>query len=251
MNKAELQERARSLLNPIVALLEERGVTPTQVTLFGLGAHVLSAVLIGLGQPFTGGLVLALAAASDGLDGMLARRTGRVTRFGAFLDSSVDRIDETVIMAGIATYFVVLGGAANMVWAVLALVALGGSLITSYTRARAEGLGLECKVGAFERPERVVVTVVGLLFGHTMLVLAVVVLTLLSWFTVYQRVQHVQSLVGDQPLDAPVHAPAGPSGLPPEHDAPPRSPYDMTLGDPTDGDDTRRSDDFRNAEPPA
>ncbi len=201
MEKVAWQERARALLAPIVTILEDRGVTPTQITLFGLGMHVLSAVIIGAGQALVGGLVLLLAAVCDGMDGMLARRTGRVTRFGAFLDSTVDRIDETVIMAGIACYFLVAGGTANQVWAVVVVIALGGSLITSYARARAEGLGLECKVGAFERPERVVVTVAGLLFGHVTLVIAVLVLTVLSWYTVYQRVRHVHGLVGDQPLE--------------------------------------------------
>lgn len=200
MDKVVWQERVRSWLGPVVSLLESLGVTPTQVTLFGLMLHVLSAILIGAGLTLAGGLVLLLAAACDGMDGQLARRTGRVTRFGAFLDSSIDRIDETVVLAGVATYFLVRGGTANLVWAVVVIVALGGSLITSYTRARAEGLGLECKVGAFERPERVLVTVLGLLLGHTTLILACIVLTVLSWYTVFQRVRHVERLVGDQPL---------------------------------------------------
>jgi CDP-diacylglycerol--glycerol-3-phosphate 3-phosphatidyltransferase len=215
VDKVVWQERVRSLLGPVVTLLESLGVTPTQVTLFGLTVHVLSAVIIGAGQPLAGGLVLLLAAACDGLDGQLARRTGRVTRFGAFLDSSVDRIAETVILVGIATYFLVRGGTANSVWAVVVVVALGGSLITSYTRARAEGLGLECKVGAFERPERVLVTVLGLLLGHTALILAVVVLTVLSWYTVYQRVRHVERLVGDEPLHPHAVGPPAPPPPPP------------------------------------
>lgn len=200
MNKAAWQDRGRSLLAPAVTLLERFGVTPVQVTLFGLALHVSSAVIIGAGQPRAGGLVLLLAAACDGLDGMLARRTGTATRFGAFLDSTVDRVDETLILAGVAAYFLVLGGTANLVWSVVVLVALGGSLITSYTRARAEGLGLECRVGAFERPERVIVTVLGLLLGRIALVLAVLILTGLAWYTVYQRVRHVERLVGGQPL---------------------------------------------------
>ena len=232
MDKVAWQERGRSLLTPVVAILEERGVTPTQITLFGLGMHVLSAVIIGSGQALVGGLVLLFAAACDGLDGMLARRTGRVTRFGAFLDSTVDRIDETVIMGGIATYFIVAGGVANDTWAVLVLIALGGSLITSYARARAEGLGLECKVGAFERPERVIVTVLGLLFGHTTLVIAVILLTVLSWYTVYQRVKHVEKLVGNQPLE-PMESPeAALEATPAEFEDPPPAVDDEPYRDP-------------------
>lgn len=200
VNKLAWQERLRSLMAPVVTLLERFDVTPTQVTLFGLALHVLAAVIIGAGQPLAGALVLLVAAACDGLDGQLARRTGRVTRFGAFLDSTVDRVDETFVLGGIATYFLVQGGTANAVWAVVALFALSGSIITSYARARAEGLGLECKVGVLERPERVIITVLGLLLGHFALVVAVLGLTALSWYTVYQRVRHVQNLVGDQPL---------------------------------------------------
>ncbi|MFQ5599430.1 MAG: CDP-alcohol phosphatidyltransferase family protein [Candidatus Krumholzibacteriia bacterium] len=172
------------------------------VTFFGLGLHVMTAIWIGTGHPFGGGILLLVAAVCDALDGALARRTGRTSRFGAFLDSTIDRIAETVVLGGIAAYFLGRGGRADDVWAVMALVALGGSLITSYTRARAEGLGLECKVGTFERPERVALTVAGLLVGHAALVIAIGVLALLSWLTVYQRVRHVQRLLERQALDA-------------------------------------------------
>lgn len=249
MNKHVWQERLRSLMAPVVTLLERFDVTPTQITLFGLALHALAAVIIGAGQPLAGGLVLLVAAACDGLDGQLARRTGRVTRFGAFLDSTVDRVDETFILAGIATYFLGQGGTANAVWAVVALFALSGSITTSYARARAEGLSLECKVGVLERPERVIITVLGLLLGHFALVVAVLGLTVLSWYTVYQRVRHVQNLVGDQPLEgAPRtildevgvearHAPHPTTDHPEE----PRSEHDADPGNDPDGDRTAGS----------
>lgn len=194
VGKAAWQEGARSLAGPLVSVLARAGVTPTAVTLLGLGLNVAAAIVIGSGRAALGGGVLLLAAVCDGLDGALARRTARVTRFGAFLDSTIDRIDETAVLAGMAFFFFRVDGLDAPFWGVLVLVALGGSLITSYTRARAEGLGLECKVGWFERPERVAVTVLGLFVGGQGLRVAVAVLTVFSWYTVLQRIRHVQRL---------------------------------------------------------
>ena len=195
VDKVPWQERARTLLAPLVSQLARGGVTPTALTLSGLVLHVLSGVLIALGELLAGGILLLVAAVCDSLDGALAREIGKVSRFGAFLDSTVDRVDETAVLGGIAVHFLRLGTVAGMVWSVVVLVGLAGSLITSYTRARAEGLGLECKVGVFERPERVTVTVIGLLLGSRGLVVAVVVLTVLSWLTVAQRIRHVHRLL--------------------------------------------------------
>jgi CDP-diacylglycerol--glycerol-3-phosphate 3-phosphatidyltransferase len=210
MAKGAWKDRARVVFDPLVIPLAAAGVSPLAVTLFGLLLNIVSAVVIGSGRAFLGGALLVVASICDALDGQLARRTGKVTRFGAFIDSTVDRVDETVVLAGIAAYFLrgpegvesairgALGGdvaTPDPRLAVLALVALGGSLITSYTRARAEGLGLECKVGVFERPERVIVTVLGLLAGRRALAGATIVLAVLSWFTVLQRVLHVRRVL--------------------------------------------------------
>lgn len=199
MSKNAWQESARGILTPLVAGLARAGVTPTAVTLFGLFLNIVSGVVIGSGGAFAGGWILVAAGVCDALDGQLARRTGRASRFGAFLDSTVDRVDETVVLAGITAYFsrsggVFLGGMhlSGTALAVVALMALAGSLITSYTRARAEGLGLDCKVGVLERPERVVATVLGLLLGPRALAIAMLVILVLSWLTVWQRVHHVR-----------------------------------------------------------
>lgn len=226
MSKSVWKERGRAILAPLVGLLANLGVTPTGVTLFGLGLHILGAIWIGLGNPPAGAVVLLAAAVCDALDGALARKTGQVSRFGAFLDSTIDRIDETVVFAGIAAFFLRSPGAWGEIWAVCALLVLGGSLITSYTRARAEGLGLDCSVGVFERPERVAVTLLGLFLGSIALSLALVVLLVFSWMTVYQRIQHVQKTLegGGPPLEPqadvppypPIrHAPDEPSTAPP------------------------------------
>lgn len=204
MSNTVWKERGRAVLAPLVGLLANLGATPTGVTLAGLGLHILGAIWIGLGNPAAGGIVLLAAAVCDALDGALARKTGQVSRFGAFLDSTIDRIDETVVFAGIAAFFLRSASAWGDIWAVCALLVLGGSLITSYTRARAEGLGLDCSVGVFERPERVAVTLLGLFLGSIALSLALVVLLVFSWMTVYQRIKHVQqTLRGDGPPTQP------------------------------------------------
>jgi len=201
VNKNAWQERGRGILDPLVGALARSGATPTGVTLVGLGLNIVSGVIIGMGRPLAGGLLLIVAGVCDALDGQLARRTGKTSRFGAFLDSTIDRIDETVVLAGIAAFFLrpeaaaVLGTGRGPALAVAVVIALAGSLITSYARARAEGLGLECKVGAFERPERVVVTVLGLLLGTRALAVAILVIVVLSWITVLQRVVHVRRVV--------------------------------------------------------
>jgi CDP-diacylglycerol--glycerol-3-phosphate 3-phosphatidyltransferase len=181
--------------------LARAGVSPTTITLVGLVLNVASGVLAGLGHAPAAGGVLLVASACDALDGQLARRTGRTSRFGAFLDSSVDRIDETAVLAGIAAYFQRSHTTHAELLVVATVLALAGSLITSYARARAEGLGLECKVGAFERPERVAVVIAGLLFGQMALAGAVLVVLVLSWFTVLQRIEHVRRLL--RPLEQP------------------------------------------------
>ena len=215
LGKAAWQEGARALAAPLVTVLARAGVTPTAVTLFGLVLNIAAALVIGSGRAALGGGVLLAAAICDGLDGALARRTGRVSRFGAFLDSTVDRIDETVVLAGIAFFFFRQDGLGAPFWGVLVLVALGGSLITSYTRARAEGLGMECKVGWFERPERIAVTVLGLFVGGQVLRIAVAVLTVFSWYTVLQRIRHVQRLTAAEDR-ARASAPSPEAAGPPE-----------------------------------
>src|SRR5262245_6456808 len=104
MAKNAWQEWGRGLLEPLVAGLARTGVTPTTITLFGLGLNIASGVIVGLGRPRTGGFVLLAASICDALDGQVARRTGRTSRFGAFLDSNVDRVNETAVLAGIAAY---------------------------------------------------------------------------------------------------------------------------------------------------
>jgi len=189
--KDEIKKRLRTLLNPAVSLLVRLGVSPLAVTLAGLILSFVGAFEIVRGRLLSGGLFLLIAGICDTLDGSLARRTGRESAFGAFLDSTIDRIAELASFAAVTLYFG-LRWDGGPIAVLLCLIALGGSFLTSYVRARAEGLGLECRVGWLERPERIAILVVGLLLGRRALFVAVVCLAVLTSLTVLQRIMHVR-----------------------------------------------------------
>jgi CDP-diacylglycerol---glycerol-3-phosphate 3-phosphatidyltransferase len=170
---------------PLASLLLWCRVTPNQVSLGGIVLNLVSAVLILRGQLVLAGIVYLLAGSLDLLDGMLARLAKMSSRFGAFLDSTADRISEGVVFAAIAYHFARHGLPVDAAMTVLALL---GSLLVSYTRARAEGLGLECKVGIVTRAERVVLIALGLLFG--LLPVAIYLLVFLTAFSATQRIVH-------------------------------------------------------------
>src|SRR5258708_18708173 len=144
-------------------------VTPNQITVVGTALTFAAAVLTAFGQIRWGGVVLAFAGTFDILDGALARSTGRSYAYGAFLDSTLDRYSEGAMYLGLIAYFVSAGGPLQR-WLILATgAALAGSFLVSYVRARAQSLGFTCETGLFARPERIVVTVVGLIFGGIVL----------------------------------------------------------------------------------
>jgi CDP-diacylglycerol--glycerol-3-phosphate 3-phosphatidyltransferase len=161
--------------------------------LFGLAITAAGALLVALGLLLPGGIVLAFAGFFDVFDGALARASGKVYRYGAFLDSTVDRYSEGVVYLGILIYFLDRHDG----WRpIVVLIALAGSFLVSYVRARAQSLGFTCDVGILARPERVVIIVAGLIlesFGlkigsATPLTLALVVLAIGTNFTAVQRI---------------------------------------------------------------
>jgi CDP-diacylglycerol--glycerol-3-phosphate 3-phosphatidyltransferase len=170
---------------PLASFLLWCRITPNQVSLMGILLNLVSAALLVDGQLVLAGLVYLLAGSLDLLDGALARLAKMSSRFGAFLDSTADRISEGVVFAAIAYYFARHG---QPVDAALTVLALLGSLLVSYTRARAEGLGLECKVGIVTRAERVVLVAFGLMFG--LLPAAIYILVVLTAFSATQRILH-------------------------------------------------------------
>jgi CDP-diacylglycerol--glycerol-3-phosphate 3-phosphatidyltransferase len=170
-------------------LIESR-LTPNAISLTGFGLCVLAAVLVWEGWWTWGGIAFVIGSVCDTLDGRYSRMSGKGTKFGAFLDSTLDRIEEGVVLAAVAYRFAQGGeelAAAAVVVAVLA------SLMVSYTRARAEALGVECKVGIADRPVRVVILSAGLILaGLDLIAPAVYVLAALAVITVLQRILHVR-----------------------------------------------------------
>lgn len=181
---------ARYLTLPVVSLLAKTPITPNTLTVCSLLITVVAAVLLVQGYFLIAGFVVLFAGLFDILDGALARSTNRVTKFGGALDSTLDRLAEAVIFIGLLVVY-----ARDQAIGEVALVgvALISSLLVSYVRARAEGLGIECQVGIFTRSERIIVLVLGLLFSHFEYVLigALIIITVLSTITVIQRLFHV------------------------------------------------------------
>jgi CDP-diacylglycerol---glycerol-3-phosphate 3-phosphatidyltransferase len=188
--KIGLSDRARQwakwLLEPISRFLAWTGVSPNALTIAGFGLAIVVSVVLYSGRFRLGGLLLIAASAFDALDGSLARYSNRVSRFGAFLDSVLDRYSESVVLMGIALWAAERGDALTVL---LVFASIVGSLLVSYTRARAEGLRIECKVGIGTRFERVIVLILGLLLNQVTLVLWV--LAVVSNLTAVQRVYHV------------------------------------------------------------
>jgi CDP-diacylglycerol--glycerol-3-phosphate 3-phosphatidyltransferase len=176
-------------------LIESR-LTPNAISLTGFLLCVGAAVLIWEEQFVLGGLAFIVGSVCDTLDGRYSRMSGKGTPFGAFLDSTLDRIEEAIVLVAVAGYFA-RGG--DELAAAGVTLALGASLMVSYTRARAEALGVECKVGIADRATRVVILAAGLvlaegagILGFDLLEPAVYALAGLSVVTVAQRIRHVR-----------------------------------------------------------
>jgi len=181
-------------------LIESR-LTPNAISLTGAALNLLAAVLITQELWLPAALSFVVGSVMDTLDGRYSRMSGKGTPFGAFLDSTLDRLEEGVVLAAIASYFAGQGRSAVVVAVVLAVLA---SLMVSYTRARAEALGVECKVGVATRPVRVAIIAVGLVFaGLGLLAIAMFVLAGLSLLTMGQRIVHVRKVLNAPPPPAP------------------------------------------------
>jgi CDP-diacylglycerol--glycerol-3-phosphate 3-phosphatidyltransferase len=180
-------------------LIESR-LTPNAISLSGLALNLLAAALVWQRLYFVGGVAFIVGSIMDTFDGRYSRMSGKGTPFGAFLDSTLDRCEEGIVLTAVAVTFV---RQHNQLAVAAVVVAVLASLMVSYTRARAEALGVECKVGIATRPVRVVILSVGLVFARGaslgdfhLLAPAVYVLALLSAFTVLQRIVHVHSELG-------------------------------------------------------
>ena len=177
-------------------LIESR-LTPNAISLTGLVLNVVAAVLITQELFVLAAIAFIVGSIMDMLDGRYSRMSGKGTKFGAFLDSSLDRIEEGIVLTAVAAYFAKSSDELAVAGVTLTIV---GSLMVSYTRARAEALGVECKVGFADRPTRVVILSIGILFAQgagladfELLEPAIYVMAALTTITVLQRVFHVRS----------------------------------------------------------
>ena len=194
---AWVKQTGRAVLDPIVRLALALHVTANTVTVLGLVITVVAAILIGSGDLLAGALILMGGSLLDAVDGALARATGGGTPFGGFLDSTIDRASEAIVYAGIAVYY--LQQAASPTWPVLAaFIALTGSFLVSYSRARAEGIGVSAAVGIAPRTERLVLIIAGLgLAGLGIgpaLIAVLWIIAALTVATTAQRIWHVWRL---------------------------------------------------------
>jgi CDP-diacylglycerol--glycerol-3-phosphate 3-phosphatidyltransferase len=175
--------------DPIVSPLASIGVTPNMISAAGFAGNVAAAVLAAGGYFLAAGIVMLAASALDLLDGALARKTGTVTKFGAIFDSVLDRLSEAAVLAGLLYHYTQIGGHTEEI--VLVYAAIVGSIMVSYVRARAEGLGLELREGLFTRAERVILLGGALVIGFGLLRWALWILAVLSHLTAAQRVYAV------------------------------------------------------------
>jgi phosphatidylinositol phosphate synthase len=183
-------------------LIESR-LTPNSISITGLMLNVAAAVLVTQRLFFLAGLTFLIGSLMDTLDGRYSRMSGKGTPFGAFLDSTLDRIEEGIVLTAVAAYF---ASRDDELAVAATVVVVLGSLMVSYTRARAEALGVECKVGFATRPVRVALLTAGLVFARgagigdfELLAPAIYVMAALTAFTVVQRVWHVRQALSTQP----------------------------------------------------
>ena len=171
---------------PIAVALGKLGVSPNVLTVTGFVLNIGVAYVLALGRFRLAGVLTLAVAGFDALDGTLARETRRASRFGAFLDSVMDRLSEATIYAGLLVYYMSKGANREVF---LIYIGIIGSLLVSYARARAEGVGVECKVGLLTRVERAIVLVTALILG--IVPVALWVLAILANVTAFQRIWHV------------------------------------------------------------
>ncbi|MFA5317478.1 MAG: CDP-alcohol phosphatidyltransferase family protein [Dehalococcoidales bacterium] len=198
------KKSAYHLTAPLVKLLASLGVSPNALSWTGLGLSLVTAALVAMSHLLAGGIMVLLAGGFDMLDGALARRTNQVTRFGGILDSTLDRVSEAALLLGILFLFLNAGENTALFWPLtrqvavflLALV-IAVSPLVSYLRARAEAAGLDCHLGVFTRPERVIVLALGLLLNQ--IVIALAIIAVLSFFTASQRLLFIWQRTRNQP----------------------------------------------------
>jgi len=182
----------KGILDPIANLLIRIGLTPTAITLIGVAGNVIGAILIANGQLLWGGILALVMGPFDALDGTMARLRGEASNWGAFVDAVSDRYSELILMAGLLYYYTNLG---NTLGVMLVYAAAAGSVLVSYTKARADSLKFDANTGILTRMERYMILAPGLIIGYTypmILLAAVGIIALLANITAFQRIWRVR-----------------------------------------------------------
>jgi CDP-diacylglycerol--glycerol-3-phosphate 3-phosphatidyltransferase len=215
------------VIEPFADFFVRRRVHPNTITTVGTLCSIGGGVIYATGHIMTAGWILSLTALFDVLDGTVARRTGQSTVFGAFYDSTLDRVADGAVLGGLAIFFArndvhqLIPSFAGTPMVGVALLGMIGTFLTSYTRARAESLGIDAKVGIIQRPERVTLlsapqALFGLVFNGWVLIAIVVLLSVTAWITAIQRIVYVYNATKGLPLEQlepiagmPRHTPEG------------------------------------------
>ena len=195
MSRKVVYKSIRKFLDKIGKRLNQYNVNPSQLTLIGLLFNALGCLLFAYGHFFSGSFVIWFAAIFDMLDGAVARASGQETRFGAFIDSVIDRYSDFFIFGGILIYFV---RTSQLALAMLVLVVIAGAALTSYTKARAENIIEHCDVGWVERPERIFIICAAGIFGF--MIQALWILAFMTHLTALQRIYHTWKETTDSPI---------------------------------------------------
>jgi CDP-diacylglycerol--glycerol-3-phosphate 3-phosphatidyltransferase len=184
------------VVEPAIGFLARNNVSPNTITTVGTLLTIAAAVVYATGHIMTAGWLMSVTAAFDVIDGQVARRTGRCTVFGAFYDSTLDRVADGALMAGLTVFYMTSPVHHNLYMVVVCLAGIIGSFLVSYTRARAESLGIDAKVGVMQRPERIVLlsapqALFGLFWNGWVLMGIIILLSVTSWITAVQRIAFV------------------------------------------------------------
>src|SRR3954468_5323968 len=199
-------------IDPVANWLVRRGVHPNTITVVGTLCTVAGGVVYATGHISIGGIFLSATALFDVLDGTVARRSNKSSTFGAFLDSTLDRVADGALLGGLAVFYALNPVHHNVPMMSVCLLGLIGAYLTSYIRARAEALGLDAKVGMMQRPERIVLlsapqAFFGLALNGWVLGAIVAFLTITAWITVVQRMKFVYDQTNDRAERAPLPLP--------------------------------------------
>jgi CDP-diacylglycerol--glycerol-3-phosphate 3-phosphatidyltransferase len=184
------------VVEPAISVLARNNVSPNTITTVGTLLTIAAAIVYASGHIMTAGWLMSVTAAFDVIDGQVARRTGRCTVFGAFYDSTLDRVADGALMAGLTVFYMTNAIHHNLYMVVVCLAGIVGSFLVSYTRARAESLGIDAKVGVMQRPERIVLlsapqALFGLFWNGWVLMGIIILLSVTSWITAVQRIAFV------------------------------------------------------------